>query len=453
MKKISLIVGFLIIVGFVHTSIIMANEPPAIPMTDQTFVKIAEASNFLIGQLSIVLIPKQDATEKSQDESGELEDGVFDKYDPYYRWPSIKGQDIGADKDPFSKNEASSKKDLLRDQLKMLLKNHKQEQNNGDTTKEKIQKKRKKNFQYPEDIEYYKLGSGILIDKSGLFLVAIDKDGFYFGRIRRKIKSHDIAYQMTVNNKTYSAEPIFVRGEFVLWRVNGLQVTQFKPPIFSKNAQIKLGQWITIIGRYQGDPFLKIGHISRKRSDSFYIDSYGQDYDIKGGLVINLKEEIIGVIQEDYNREIRAVLIDQALITGLIKSSKSKAPKKEKGWFGVAFVQLNEGLLRYLKKDGRLEIWQRKGVMVRTYPFRSSPAERSGIERGDIIKSINDKPVNDLETVRKLIEEMPPGDILTLEVISKRTGQIRNLQVRTIKKEFYHYFFGGGISYFSGVVY
>ena len=71
-----------------------------------------------------------------------------------------------------------------------------------------------------------------------------------------------------------------------------------------------------------------------------------------------------------------------------------------------------------------------KGVMV-TDVYPGTPAETSGIKRGDVILSINDKMVGSLRDLRVLIAQTPPGSKVKLKV--SRDGKDRFIEASLSK--------------------
>jgi S1-C subfamily serine protease len=67
-----------------------------------------------------------------------------------------------------------------------------------------------------------------------------------------------------------------------------------------------------------------------------------------------------------------------------------------------------------------------RGAIV-TSVSSGGPAERAGLQRGDVITAINKQPVNDNNSLRNLVASMPPGS--TVEVTARRNGRDQNFQV------------------------
>ncbi len=58
------------------------------------------------------------------------------------------------------------------------------------------------------------------------------------------------------------------------------------------------------------------------------------------------------------------------------------------------------------------------GVLV-LYVINNSPADKAGIEKGDIIKAINGKTIERPDQLKRILREMTPGDTVTLIVLRK----------------------------------
>lgn len=72
------------------------------------------------------------------------------------------------------------------------------------------------------------------------------------------------------------------------------------------------------------------------------------------------------------------------------------------------------------------------GLQV-TEVYADSPALAAGLQAGDIITSIDDRPVDSIETAQALLKELPPGVPRPMEV--SRQGQVQSLNVRIPSRE------------------
>lgn len=437
MKKLSLVISFLIVIFFGFGSFGQTN-------TDKVFIEIAEELNPSLVAIRVTLTPRPEPAEKQE---------IF-KEDPFkkevpdspqkYEWlpKNSSEKDKSSDKNQSDKNQSleSMRKKLLqlqedsRQNNKGPAKDKSKDSYGDDGFYERYRKSRK---------EIRDLGTGILIDEKGLVLSATP------GNIGSDAGRYEISFQIIVANESFPAKLISSENELAFWQIENPENISSKPLAFAKDA--KPGQIVSIIGKDEEGVFIKMGHINRKRKNLYYIDSYGWECNTEGALVINLEKEIIGIVIYGYTT-IKAIPVNQGLIAKLMNSSKRQALQKEKSWIGIELVQLDKEGIRYLEDLG-LTIRQEKGIIARHYPLRGSPAERAGLEKGDIIKSINGKITDELETAGKLIEQTPPGQTLTLEIIEEKTGRPRTVKIKTSKKESYHHFLKGEHWEYSGKIY
>ncbi|MEM1212906.1 MAG: trypsin-like peptidase domain-containing protein [Planctomycetota bacterium] len=86
----------------------------------------------------------------------------------------------------------------------------------------------------------------------------------------------------------------------------------------------------------------------------------------------------------------------------------------DRGYLGVLIADLNDELARTFDYDGP------GGVLVQDV-LPDGPAQDAGIQLGDIIQRINDKPVKSSEDLRYTVSQITPGEAVQVEVF--RDGQ------------------------------
>ncbi|MBM4193389.1 MAG: PDZ domain-containing protein [Gemmatimonadetes bacterium] len=60
-----------------------------------------------------------------------------------------------------------------------------------------------------------------------------------------------------------------------------------------------------------------------------------------------------------------------------------------------------------------------------------SPAEKAGVERGDIVVSANGKPVDRVSTLQRILRTHQPGDVVSLDIV--RYGEKKNFKVKLVE--------------------
>jgi photosystem II stability/assembly factor-like uncharacterized protein len=119
----------------------------------------------------------------------------------------------------------------------------------------------------------------------------------------------------------------------------------------------------------------------------------------------------IGRIGLDWYRK------DPQVVFAILESEKTgMAPP------GVTFTPAGNGTLGFVGEDAGED----KGVRITTV-FEGSSAEKAGLEAGDQITRIGDKPIPNYEEWTELLRGYRAGDKVTLKVV--RTGKERNVEV------------------------
>jgi len=83
-----------------------------------------------------------------------------------------------------------------------------------------------------------------------------------------------------------------------------------------------------------------------------------------------------------------------------------------RGWFGVDVADITPELADSLGLKGT------KGAIIGAIE-RGSPAEKSGLKLGDIITSINGRPIPDINTALNAIAEVPPGKSVPVKLVRR----------------------------------
>lgn len=196
-------------------------------------------------------------------------------------------------------------------------------------------------------------------------------------------------------------------------------------------AKLKVGEWVAAIGAPFGfDNTVTAGIVSAKgRSlpDENYVPFIQTDVAINpgnsGGPLFNLKGQVVGINSQIYSRSggfmgiSFAIPIDIAM--NVAEQIKSKG-KVSRGQLGVHIQEVTQELARSFgleKPYGAL--------VVNVNP--AGPGAKGGLQVGDIILKLNDKPVDNSKDLPMLIGALQPGTKIKLTVWRK--GGEKELQV------------------------
>ena len=141
-----------------------------------------------------------------------------------------------------------------------------------------------------------------------------------------------------------------------------------------------------------------------------------------GGPLLNINGDLIGINTAIYSKAQGigfAIPISKAkkIISDLIQYGEVK-----QAWVGVVVQDLDAKLAQYLKFPGK------KGVMIKQVEPHS-PAEKAGLQEGDIILSMGNKKIKDIGDYHSVTKSATAGD--TLKATIWRGGSKRPATVKT----------------------
>ena len=143
-----------------------------------------------------------------------------------------------------------------------------------------------------------------------------------------------------------------------------------------------------------------------------------------GGALVNLKGELVGINTAIFSRGGGNIGIGFAIPINLALQIMEQLLDKgmvERGFIGVQVQDLNPDLAE------AFGIKNQKGAIVNSV-LPDSPAEEAGLLPGDIITSINSKPVKAASDVRNHVGLLPVGEQVMFEVL--RDGERMMMKAR-----------------------
>ena len=292
-----------------------------------------------------------------------------------------------------------------------------------------------KEFNTPTERKAIALGSGFIIDKTG---IVVTNNHVIQG-------AEDII--VSVNGSTeYKAKVLGTDPYMDLAVLKIDSNRKFQPVSFGDSDKARVGDWVVAIG----NPFgfggtVTSGIISSRNRDiglTRYDDFIQTDASINvgnsGGPLFNLDGEVIGIntaiIAPGQSGSIGigfAIPSNPAskVINQLIEFGETK-----RGWLGVRIQEVTKEIadVENLKKP--------KGALVASVS-ENSPAAKAGIKAGDIILEFDGKSVDTMRTLPKLVAQTKVGKRVILKIwrnqklISKRVLLGRLESSREFKAE------------------
>ncbi|MBG6076346.1 Do family serine endopeptidase [Polaromonas sp. CG_9.11] len=199
-----------------------------------------------------------------------------------------------------------------------------------------------------------------------------------------------------------------------------------------KTSELKVGEWVLAIGSPFGfENTVTAGVVSAKgRSlpDDSAVPFIQTDVAINpgnsGGPLFNARGEVVGINSQIYTRSggyqgvSFAIPID---IANKIKNQIVATGKVEHARLGVAVQEVNQAFADSFKLD------KPEGALV-SMVEKGSPAEKAGLQPGDVIRQVNGQPIVSSGDLPAVIGLAAPGDSVRLNVW--RQGAAKELTAR-----------------------
>ena len=142
-----------------------------------------------------------------------------------------------------------------------------------------------------------------------------------------------------------------------------------------------------------------------------------------GGALVNIKGELVGINTAIYSTSGGYQGIGFAIPSNMVKSvmeSLIKTGKVVRGWLGVSIQKVTPELARQF--DLKDEVGALIGDII-----EESPADKAGLQRGDIILEYNGRKIEEPTMLRNMVANTLPGDQHTVTVL--RDGKTRTVTV------------------------
>ncbi|MBC5781979.1 DegQ family serine endoprotease [Ramlibacter sp. USB13] len=200
-------------------------------------------------------------------------------------------------------------------------------------------------------------------------------------------------------------------------------------------SRVKVGEWVMAIGSPFGlDNTVTAGIVSAKGRDTGdYLPFIQTDVAINpgnsGGPLINMRGEVIGINSQIYSRSggfmgiSFAIPIDEAT---RVAEQLRVSGRVQRGRIGVQIDQVTRDVAE------SIGLGRPQGALVRSVES-GSPADKAGIEAGDIITKFNGQNIERATDLPRLVGNTKPGSKVNLTVF--RRGGSRELGVTIAELE------------------
>ena len=197
---------------------------------------------------------------------------------------------------------------------------------------------------------------------------------------------------------------------------------------------IKVGQWVLAIGSpFSLDFSVTAGIVSAlgrslpTETGDNYVPFIQTDVAINpgnsGGPLFNLDGEVIGVNSQIFTRSGGSIGLSFAIPVSVVRNVGSQIQENgvvERGWLGVSIQDVDRNLAESFGLD------RPRGALI-AQVGRDSPAERAGLQSGDVIVAFDDEPIETSADLPHIVGLIAPGS--RVEALLVRDGDEQSVTV------------------------
>ena len=256
------------------------------------------------------------------------------------------------------------------------------------------------------------MGSGFVIDPSG---VIVTNNHVVEGAETIEVHFHDdtiLKAELVGRDPKTDLAVIRVKPEKPLPVVS-----------FGDSDKLRVGEWVMAIG----NPFglggsVSLGIVSARNRDinaGPYDDFIQTDAAINkgnsGGPLFNLKGQVMGINTAIFSPSGGSVGIGFSVPANTAKNVINQLVQygeTRRGWLGVKIQSVTDEIAESLNLDSP------RGALVADVTA-DGPAQKAGIQSGDIVIEFNGRPVNAMRDLPKIVAETPIGTKVPVKVLRK----------------------------------
>jgi serine protease Do len=281
--------------------------------------------------------------------------------------------------------------------------------------------------QIPREFRQRSLGSGFIIDKDGFILT----NNHVVGKADEiKVKLSD---ESEVEAKIIGRD---AKTDLALIRIKSDR--SLVPIPLGDSDKLQVGDWVIAIG----NPFglgntVTAGIVSAKYRQiglGSYDDFIQTDAPINpgnsGGPLLNTEGEVVGINSAIFSESGGSIGIGFAIPINMVKDllPQLKKGKVVRGWLGVMIQKITPELKE------KLHLKDESGALVADVTA-GGPADKAGIERGDVIVSYDGKKIKEMRDLPYLVASTPVGKTVTVEVVRKGHTKSFQVKIEELKEE------------------
>jgi serine protease Do len=277
----------------------------------------------------------------------------------------------------------------------------------------------------PRGFQQQGVGSGFVMSEDG-----------YIVTNNHVIENADKIKVKFASGKEFTAKVIGLdsKTDLALIKIEG--ASDLHPLKLGNSDSLKVGSWVVAVGSPFGlEQTVTVGIVSAKGRvigsgpyDNFIQTDASINPGNSGGPLINMNGEVVGI---------NTAIIPNGQGIGFaipVNMAKEITPQLQKnghvirGWLGVSVQEVTPELAK------SFGLKENKGALVAEV-FKGTPAEKAGIEQGDIILGFNGKDVSDSKELPRMLASTPIGEKATIKLQRNGSTIERTVKVGEMEEE------------------
>lgn len=282
--------------------------------------------------------------------------------------------------------------------------------------------------QMPRDFKQKGLGTGFIIDEEGYILTN-----------NHVVEQADEIKVRLSNDKEFKATVVGLdpKTDLALIKIKPEDAKIIPLPL-GNSDKLEVGDWVVAIGNpfglgntvTAGIVSAKYRHIGSGPYDNFIQTDASINPGNSGGPLLNVSGEVVGINSAIFSQTGGSIGIGFAIPINIAKDllPQLKKGKVVRGWLGVMIQNISPELAE------KLNLKDDKGALVGNVS-KGGPAEKAGIERGDVIVSFDGKKVSNSSELPIMVASTPVGKNVEVEVIRKGKKKTFDIKIAELEAE------------------
>lgn len=206
--------------------------------------------------------------------------------------------------------------------------------------------------------------------------------------------------------------------------------------VFADSDNLKVGEWVLAIGSPFGlDYSVTAGIVSAKgrslptEQGENYVPFIQTDVAINpgnsGGPLFNLKAEVVGINSQIFSQTGGSIGLSFSIPSNVAQRVVGQLKANgvvQRGWLGVAIQDVNKALAQSLELD------KPRGALINAVEI-DSPADKGGIEPGDVIVKLDGQEIIDADDLPHLVGMIAPETMTKVVIVREGKRKVLNVTV------------------------